>query len=57
MEVGNLAIIFGPTLIRPPGSSEESSAIFYNNMSAQNSIINWMITEVEYLFAHGESSD
>ena len=50
MEVSNLAIVYGPTIIRPPGSTEVSSAIFYNNMSAQNAIVNWMISEVDYLF-------
>jgi hypothetical protein len=50
MEVSNLAIVFGPTLIRPPGSTEESSDIFFKNMSAQNAIVNWMISEVDYLF-------
>jgi fructose-specific component phosphotransferase system IIB-like protein len=46
MESANLAIVFGPTLIKPPVESMESVL----NVGPQNSIVDALIMQVEWMF-------
>ncbi|KAJ3179713.1 Rho GTPase-activating protein 9 [Gaertneriomyces sp. JEL0708] len=49
MEPANLAIVFGPTLIRPP---EDAQTAYMNmmNMTYQNQLIECILTQTEWIF-------
>lgn len=50
MEIANLAIVFGPTLMRAPGDEGESNATFFTNMSLQNQLIADLIGQADWIF-------
>jgi hypothetical protein len=50
MEIANLAIVFGPTLMRAPGDEGESNATFFTNMSLQNQLIADLIGQADWVF-------
>ncbi|KAJ3272286.1 hypothetical protein HDV01_005825 [Terramyces sp. JEL0728] len=50
MEPSNLAIVFGPSLIRPMESGESDMYANMMNMSFQNGLIEAMINQTEWLF-------
>jgi hypothetical protein len=54
METSNLAIVFGPTLLRPPGTVEEANALMFMNMNSQNALVESLIIQHEWIFNRQE---
>ena len=50
MEHCNLAIVFGPTLLRPPGSEADSNSTFFVNMNAQNALVESILQQSNWIF-------
>ncbi|KXS20412.1 RhoGAP-domain-containing protein, partial [Gonapodya prolifera JEL478] len=51
MEPNNIAIVFGPTLLRPPDDSAGNSIVNMMNMGGINSLVSSIVEQADWVFA------